>query len=114
MRIFSVLSLTFLLLFSCDTINKFDTPASTPLTEEQTISLLSDLIIAETIIKESDTIKLNEKKQKYYDQIFTDHKVSKKDFDSSLYYYSNKYNESSDIYEKVLSSIKKKEIDYLK
>jgi DUF1680 family protein len=95
-----------LLLFACS--NNSNSKPDNLLSKEQMVDLLTDLHLAEAKIQTLNFRSADSGKVAYLqleEQVFANHKINKKDYDSSFSYYNKNLAELNEIYEKTIDSI---------
>lgn len=106
MRYLTLLFIVFA--FSCGIKDK--TPEGI-IPKEKMIEIIVDIHIADGMFTDNNVRTLFAKKDStnYYNTIFENHGFSRKDFDTSVYYYSHNINEYNKIYIEVLNRLSERE-----
>jgi len=106
MRYLTLLFIVFV--FSCGIQDK--TPKDI-IPKEEMIEILVDIHIMDGMFTSNKVRKsyANKDSVNYYEKIFENHGISRKDFDTSVYYYSHNINEYNKIYIEVLNRLSERE-----
>ena len=99
-----------LILFSCSEQQNID---ENIISKEQFTNILEKIHLVESefqLNKINNTERYENKLSSDYHQIFSEHKVSKTDFENTLQYYSERPELLENIYEEILLNLKEKRI----
>jgi len=77
------------------------------ISEDKLASILTEIHIADGLIGEQTSLKDKKTKEKYYNSIFFKYKITRKQFDESMAYYTRNINVLNKIYFKVLENLSK-------